>query len=220
MLVTGWAPGFVLLRGRPHAVQALMNSRPTIIVLAAGPGRRFGARGHKLLQSLGPGTVLATTIRHAVETGWPVAVVTTAALAPTAAPWIATRDLVVLDEAAAAQGEGDSIAAGVVAHSRAAGWLVLPGDMPLVRPQTMLAVGQALAEHPVAYAQHQGRPGHPLAFGAELYSELARLTGDGGARRLVARYPSAPVEVDDPGVLIDVDTEADLAAARAAAGVA
>jgi molybdenum cofactor cytidylyltransferase len=197
-----------------------MNARPTIVVLAAGQGRRFGPGGHKLLQSVGPDTVLAETVRHAIETGWPVAVVTTEALAPTAAPWVATRDLVVLSDADAARGVGHSIAAGVVAHAGAPGWLVLPGDMPLVRPETIVAVGRALEQHPVAYAQYQGRRGHPVGFAAELYSELMTLSGDEGARRLVARYPSVAVEVADPGVLIDVDTEADLAAARAAAGVA
>lgn len=42
------------------------------------------------------------------------------------------------------------------------------------------------------------------------------LRGDEGARRLVARYPAIGVEVDDPGVLIDVDTEADLESVRLA----
>jgi molybdenum cofactor cytidylyltransferase len=201
------------------AREGSMNNRPSIVVLAAGPGRRFGAEGHKLLQPLGPDTVLAETIRHAIETGWPVAVVTTAALAPSAAPWVATRDLVVLSEADAARGVGHSIAAGVVAHAGATGWLVLPGDMPLIRPATIVAVGRALESHPVAFAQYQGRRGHPVGFGAELYSELMTLSGDEGARRLVARYPSVAVQVDDAGVLIDVDTEADLAAARAASGI-
>jgi molybdenum cofactor cytidylyltransferase len=195
-----------------------MTTRPTIVVLAAGPGSRFGANSHKLLQPLGPDTVLAETIRHAIETGWPVAVVTTAALAPAAAPWVATRDLVVLSDRDAARGVGHSIAAGVVAHAGASGWLVLPGDMPLIRPSTIAAVGRALEHHPVAFSQYQGRRGHPVGFGAELYSELMTLSGDEGARRLVARYPSVAVQVDDPGVLIDVDTEADLAAARAASG--
>lgn len=197
-----------------------MNARPSIVVLAAGPGSRFGADGHKLLQPLGTDTVLGQTIRHAIETGWPVVVVTTASLAPAAAPWVATRDLVVQSEAEVARGVGHSIAAGVVAHAGAAGWLVLPADMPLIRPATIQAVGRALEQHPVAFAQYQGRRGHPVGFGAELYSELMALSGDDGARRLVARYPSTAVLVDDPGVLIDVDTEADLAAARAAAGAA
>jgi len=78
----------------------------------------------------------------------------------------------------------------------------------------LLAVAAALEHHPVAYAQHRGRRGHPVAFGAELFTELATLVGDEGARRLVARYPAFGVEVDDPGVLLDVDTESDLEMVR------
>jgi molybdenum cofactor cytidylyltransferase len=40
------------------------------------------------------------------------------------------------------------------------------------------------------------------------------LSGDEGARRIVARYPAIGVDVDDPGVLLDLDTEADLLALR------
>ena len=193
-----------------------MPATPTIVILAAGPGRRFGLHGHKLSQALGRGTVLGKTIHHALATGWPVAVVTTPSLVSLAAPAIATRDLVVLDPAEAARGLGHSMAVGVLAQAAAEGWVMLPGDMPLVRPSTLLAVGRALADHPVAYAQHQGHPGYPKAFAAELYSELVDLRGEEGARRLLARYPAAAVDVDDPGVLFDVDTEDDLAAARAA----
>jgi molybdenum cofactor cytidylyltransferase len=92
--------------------------------------------------------------------------------------------------------------------------LVLPGDMPAILPETLLKVAAALDDHPVAYAQFQGRRGHPVGFAAELYSELVSLRGDDGARRLVARYPAIGVDVDDPGVLFDVDTEDDLRQAR------
>jgi molybdenum cofactor cytidylyltransferase len=105
---------------------------------------------------------------------------------------------------------GHSIAAGVSARPDARGWLILPGDMPLVRPASMLAVARQLEHHPVVYAQHKGRRGHPVAFSPELYSELVTLTGDEGARRLIARYPAIGVELDDAGVLVDVDTQADL----------
>jgi molybdenum cofactor cytidylyltransferase len=43
-----------------------------------------------------------------------------------------------------------------------------------------------------------------VAFAGELFSELIRLSGEGGARRLLARYPAKGVEVDDPGVLQDM----------------
>jgi molybdenum cofactor cytidylyltransferase len=86
--------------------------------------------------------------------------------------------------------------------------------MPRVKPSTLQAVARAIETHPIAYAQHQGRRGHPVGFAAELYSELVALTGDEGARRLIARYPAAAVDVDDAGVLIDIDTVDDLAAVR------
>jgi len=192
-----------------------MRSQTTIIVLAAGRGSRFKGPVHKLAQPLGAASVLGQTIRHAIESHLPVVVVTTDKLAAEAARWVARSELVVLPEAGGGGngllGMGYSIAAGVTARPHAQGWLVLPGDMPLVRPASLVAVAQGLAQSPVVYAQHLGRRGHPVGFAAELYSELVQLQGDEGARRLSARYPSVGLELGDPGVLLDVDTEADLA---------
>lgn len=200
-----------------------MQSGPALIVLAAGKGSRFSGAEHKLAQPLGASTVLGCTLRHAIETALPLVVVTTEPLAALARRSVAARDVIVLPEVGSpghALGMGHSIAAGVIARPDARGWLVLPADMPLVRPATILTVSRALAHHPIAFAQHKGRRGHPVGFSAELYSELVELTGDEGARRLLARYPAAGVEVDDPGVLMDVDTQADLDDVRQAGRVA
>jgi molybdenum cofactor cytidylyltransferase len=197
-----------------------MNAQPAVIVLAAGRGSRFLGADHKLAQRLGAGTVLATTLRNAIASRLQVIVVTTEAFADLARRSIAARDVVVLPEvgtgADPALGMGYSIAAGVGARPDASGWVVLPGDMPLVKPATVQAVAREIGTHPIVYAQHHGRRGHPVGFAAELYSELALLSGDEGARRLVVRYPAFGLEVADPGVLVDVDTEADLEALRAA----
>ena len=191
-----------------------MRSRPTVIVLAAGRGARFLGADHKLVQSLGTGTVLGTTLRHVIVSGLPMVVVTTDALADLARRSVAARDVVLLPEVGSPDGGplgmGYSIATGVSARPDASGWLVLPADMPMVQPQTLQALARHMEDHPVVYAQYKGRRGHPVGFDAELYSELVVLTGDDGARRLVGRYPAIGVEVDDPGVLIDIDTEADL----------
>lgn len=197
-----------------------MKARPTLIVLAAGRGSRFRGERHKLEQSLGDSSVLGATLRHAIASHLPVLVVTTPALLAMACDHVAARDVVVLPEAGSAQGlgMGHSIAAGVAARPDAPGWLVLPGDMPAVQPGTLRAVAAALDHHAVAYAQHAGRRGHPVGFAAELYSELIMLKGDEGARRLVARYPSCGIDVDDPGVLIDVDTVEDLGLLRSVQG--
>lgn len=202
-----------------------MNARPAVIVVGAGRGFRFEDTVPKLLQSLGSSTVFGTTLRHAIASHLRVVVVTTEPLAEVARRSVATRDVVVVPEVgtapaqttgAPALGMGYSIAAGVSICSDSAGWLVLPADMPLVLPTTLRAVARGLAEHAVVYAQYRGRRGHPVGFSAELYPEMAALSGDEGARRLVARYPAFAVDVEDPGVLIDVDTRADLDRVRRA----
>jgi molybdenum cofactor cytidylyltransferase len=197
-----------------------MATRPAVIVLAAGKGSRFLGAEHKLAQSLGGLTVLGSTLRNAIASHLQVVVVTTEGLAEIARRSVAARDVIVLPEVGAsgqnALGMGHSISAGVSARPDASGWLILPGDMPQVLPTTLQAVARQLTQHPVVYAQHKGRRGHPVGFANELYSELVTLSGDEGARRLVARYPAFGLELDDPGVLVDVDTLADLDAVRLA----
>lgn len=197
----------------------MMNRRPAVVVLAAGRGLRFRGQGHKLEQPIGVETVLTRTLKTALETGLRVLAVTSEALLPVVREVVAARDVVVMPERdaqgrPAPSGMGHSIAAGVAAAGNAQGWLILPGDMPMLQSASILAVAAELAHYPVVFAQYRGQRGHPVGFSAELYSELLALQGDEGARRILARYPTHGVEVDDPGVRLDVDTVEDLARAR------
>jgi molybdenum cofactor cytidylyltransferase len=192
-----------------------MKNEPAIVVLAAGAGSRYHGTRHKLSEKLGSETVLVRTLRNALASGMPVVLVISEALVAEANGLVAPDDMIVVDARShTGWGMGDSIAAGVSIHASATGWLVLPGDMPLVRPDSLRAVAAALDQQPIAFAQHRGRRGSPVGFAAELFSELMMLKGDEGARRLLARYPTAAVEVDDPGVLFDIDTVDDLAVAQ------
>jgi molybdenum cofactor cytidylyltransferase len=154
--------------------------------------------------------VLGTTLEKVLASHMPVLVVTTAALAKVASQHVAARDVLVLPDSVARCGMGHSIAAGVAARANAHGWLLLPGDMPLVQPTSLHAVARALTLNAAAFAQHRGRRGHPVGFGPELYTELTTLTGDEGARRILARFPAVAVELADAGVLVDIDTVEDL----------
>jgi molybdenum cofactor cytidylyltransferase len=210
---------------------AVMKAPPTVIVLAAGQGSRFRGGGHKLAAPLRGraaeaatsraggampfvDSVLGQTVQQVLESRLPLLLVTTAELAAPAAQVLARREVLLLSREEAGRGMGASIASGVAERAAASGWLLLPGDMPLVRASTLRAVADALELHAVVFAQHKGRRGHPVGFSAELFSELIRLEGDEGAKRVVARYPVHGQEVDDPGVLVDVDTVEDLEALR------
>jgi molybdenum cofactor cytidylyltransferase len=155
-------------------------------------------------------------LSNALSSELPVVVVTTQSLSAAVLRYVAARDMVVLPDDALSSGMGDSLAAGVAARSQASGWVVLPADMPLIRAQTIVQVAAELDTCPVVYAQHRGRRGHPVAFAAELYSELVKLSGDEGARRLLGRYPTHGVDVRDAGVLADIDTTDDLLAVQRA----
>ena len=192
-----------------------MKNEPAVVVLAAGAGSRYRGTRHKLSEQLGGDSVLVRTLRNAIASEMSVVLVISEALIDEAQGLVLPEDMVVVDpRSQTGWGMGDSIAAGVSIHASATGWLVLPADMPLVRPSSLRAVADALDQQPIAFAQHRGRRGHPVGFAAELFSELVMLKGDEGARRLLARYPTAAVELDDPGVLFDIDTVDDLAMAQ------
>ena len=198
---------------------AFMNATPAVIVIVptAAPGHR-GARPRPVVsESLGERSVLAHTLHNVMASGLPVVVVTPPELAEEASRWVARRDVLIPDAMRDPGGlrHAHALARGVAARPNASGWLLLPADKPLVRPPVLQAVARALDGHAVAYAAHRGERGHPLGFGAELFSELVRLDGDEGVRRLLVRYPAANVPVDDPGVLQGLDSEADLAGLRA-----
>ena len=231
---------------------------PTVLVLASGRGERFRASGgtqHKLQAPLAGRAVLARTLDAVRASGL---------------PWHL--------EDAGHPGMGDSIAAAVRATAAdAVGWLVLPGDLPLVRPATLRRVAERLmagsnagaadadadadagagagagagaargavakvgpaadaardapgfgaapgadanSEVPFAVVpRHGGVRGHPVGFAAGCRAALLDLKGNQGAapvlRDLFAMNSVAMLELDDVGIVTDIDTLDDLRRAEA-----
>ena len=116
---------------------------------------------------------------------------------------------------------GDAIAAGVRAALESAGqttaqsggWMILPGDLPLVRSSTLRSVAAALRLHEVVVPHYQGQHGHPVGFQPLCTSALLDLHGNPGAASVVLAHAATHLEVDDIGCLTDIDTVEDLAAA-------
>jgi CTP:molybdopterin cytidylyltransferase MocA len=92
--------------------------------------------------------------------------------------------------------------------------VVLLGDQPLVSGRAVARLVEAWRSGagPVVTAAYGGRPGHPKLFDHRLLPELLRLSGDAGARDLLAANPGwvHQVEVGDLGSDADVDVEDDL----------
>ena len=55
-----------------------------------------------------------------------------------------------------------------------------------------------------------GAPGHPVLIGRDLFPAVAELTGDQGARDLLAAHGVTEVDLTALGGSEDVDTPADL----------
>jgi len=65
----------------------------------------------------------------------------------------------------------------------------------------------------IAAPFHQGKRGHPVGFGKACHDALAALTGDEGAKTIVAANQDrvTRIDVDDAGILRDIDTREDMA---------
>ena len=88
-------------------------------------------------------------------------------------------------------------------------------DHPLVSPATFRALVDEYGKtaSPIVVACYRGRRGHPVIFDRSVFAELMAAPEDQGARVVVNAEPERVlyVDVDDPGVVLDLDTPADLA---------
>jgi molybdenum cofactor cytidylyltransferase len=177
-----------------HSDQAI---GPVVLILASGRGERFRASGgqtHKLQARLGHRSVL----EHCLE-----------AVRASGLRWHL--------EDRGHPGMGDSISAAVRATASASGWLILPADLPLVRPESVVKVAAALSGAPVVAPFYEGEKGHPVGFSAQCGDLLKALTGDAGAASVVRHWQALGgvkrLNLDDPGIVTDIDTVDDLARA-------
>ena len=188
------------------------------ILLAAGSGSRFG--GDKLLAPLARETLLVpagtplgvASCRH-LRAAMPRVVVVVRPGDQALIDALTPCDVEIVECARADEGMGASLACGVTATPDADGWVIALADMPWIAPSTMTLVAEALANGAeIAAPAYRGERGHPVGFARIYGSELGALDGDEGARQIVRANDDCVmlIDVDDPGILRDVDTCSDL----------
>ncbi len=184
----------------------------TGLLLAAGHARRFGA--DKLAATLADGVPVAlrSAAQMAAAVDQLLVVVQTSTSVSARLLEAAGYTLVVC--AQAVNGMAYSLAGGVRASATSTAWVIGLADMPLLQTATI----QQLIKHyrdsdRIIVPQHAGRDGHPVIFPARYGEALQALEGDRGARALLQTHAGDinHVEVDDRGILIDIDTPEDLA---------
>ncbi len=196
--------------------------RWSALILAAGAGRRFGGGGGggKLLADLGGAPVIRRVVDAVGRVGFAEVIAITGAEDANIRRALAGADVSIRPAPGWAEGMAASLRTGIAALDPGAeGVCVFLGDMPLV--PTGLCGALVEAAQAAGYAarpRHKDKPGHPVAFTRAAFTDLLALEGDAGATALLKAQPQhvAYLDTADSGVLLDIDTPADLAAAVAA----
>lgn len=187
------------------------------VILAAGAGRRLGVVAKALLRRDDGASYLETICATAstagagigvVVVGEPHRAVTETEAARLGWPCVLNPDP---DRGMASSVEvGFAELAARFAAARAA--LLWPVDHPGVRPETVERLLSMAEPGRIVIPAFGGRGGHPSIFGRRLWAELARCSRLEHGARSIVRAENAHVtriDVDDPGVVDDVDTPAD-----------
>lgn len=86
-------------------------------------------------------------------------------------------------------------------------FFITPGDCPLVKKETV----QLIAEHKgnVVIPSFNYKGGHPIKLSSEVKKKILENDPESNLRMVLAGYKKEYLNVDDPGVIMDVDTPED-----------
>jgi molybdenum cofactor cytidylyltransferase len=179
-------------------------------VLAAGLSRRWGP-DNKLLADLDGAPMIRRTIDAVLKSTLRPVIVITGHEAEGVAQALANLPIEFAHAAAYAEGMSASLKAAVAAVPVSCGGaLICLGDMPYVDPDTLDRLARAYdpaGPHVAVVPVFQGERGNPALLGRAMFPDILALSGDQGARPLLAAAPDRVLEfaVDDPGSLRDID---------------
>ncbi|MCH8916967.1 MAG: nucleotidyltransferase family protein [Alphaproteobacteria bacterium] len=190
--------------------------RIAAVVLAAGRSTRAGAT-NKLLAPIGGIPMVARALaRITGSNAFPIIVVTGHQSAEVCAA-LAGQGVEFAHNADFAQGMAGSIIAGIKAlPGDVAAALICLGDMPAIKAaeiDLLIAAFDAQGGAAICVPKAGGRRGNPVLFARRFFPELLALTGDSGAKTVIAAHPElvAEIAMAGTGTLVDLDTSEDIA---------
>lgn len=184
----------------------------TGIILAAGEGSRMG-RTKQLLPFRGK-TILECVVDSAQASTLHRVIVVLGHQANLLKPLLERKAVEAVVNTRYREGQSSSLKAGLRALSEEAdAVLFLLGDQPLITPvliDLILAAYQSSGS-PIVMPVCDGKRGNPVLFSRETFAGIQALSEECGARRLFQEYATRlqAVQVDDPAIHFDIDTEED-----------
>ncbi|MBP2227322.1 molybdenum cofactor cytidylyltransferase [Azospirillum agricola] len=194
--------------------------RVTALVLAAGRSSRMGDT-NKLLADVGGTPLVARAVDAALASQAASVIVVTGHQGERVAAALSGKPVTFVHNPAFAEGLSGSLRAGLAAvPSESDAVVVCLGDMPRVAAGVIdrLVAAYSPAEgRAICIPTTHGKQGNPVLWDRAFFAEMAALTGDSGAKRLLGLHADrvCEVPVDDAGILYDVDTPELLAQFRA-----
>lgn len=191
----------------------------TAIVLAAGGSSRMGEP--KPLVSLGGQPLLSRVLSSIAGSKVDETVVVLGSASERVRGEVPLNGARAVENPKFADGMSTSLRAGVAALApEAEAFFVVLGDEPFVRSETFdaLIAARDRTHARIVLPVYEGVRGNPVLIDRSLADEVEELVGDRGCRALRLRHPeeTAEIPVDDPGVVIDLDTPDDVRRAREA----
>lgn len=212
----------IFTRPQPRAPDRPANHpQVAAIILAAGRSSRMGR--NKLIEPYQGKPILRHVAEAVLASRAGPVIVVTGHDAEKVSLALAGLDVTFIHNPDYVSGMASSLKAGLAAvPDTSAAALIALGDMPLIRPELIDRLLNALAGEASAKAVvpiGEGRRGNPVILTRALFDAVLRLEGDVGARALLEAAGGDVVEVllDDAGVLLDVDTPQALQALSAKA---
>ncbi len=180
------------------------------VILAAGTSARFGE--NKLLMPFGRSTVLETTISHFCRSDIDPIVVVTGAHAKSIGRRLKDGRVQLVINPLFGEGMSSSVRKGLESLPHGLdGAFICPGDLPAFHSRVVDRLVEAFQTGCPVVPVFHGRKGHPLLLDRAGVEEAITLFGDRILQRVLERrsHKIVYVEVDDEGILQDIDTRED-----------
>ncbi|GAB4537868.1 MAG: molybdopterin-binding/glycosyltransferase family 2 protein [Roseibium sp.] len=180
------------------------------IILGAGKSSRMGGP-NKLLATLDGKALIRHVAEAACGAGLAQTVLVTGHLADEVGAEVADLDVTLVHNADFADGMSGSIRTGVNAlEPDIDAAIVLLGDMPRIGADAIGKLVSAYRDSPsslIVTATAAGKRGNPVLWDRRYFDALKNLSGDVGARHVIAENAGFVAEVDiGPAARLDLDT--------------